>query len=270
MSTLPASNVWDEQAADYEAYAHPFTRHYAEAALVLAGGVAPGERVLDIAAGTGTLTLAAAQGGAHVLGIDFSPGMVARLASRLEEGGHEGCEARVMDGQALALEDASFEAAFSIFGVMLFPDWEKGISELGRVVRPGGRGCVAVWAREEGAGPSLALHAAYRAAFPERPRLDAAPGMIQLKDEGRLAEAMATAGFSEIRVTRVSGCWRAASPEWVIENMAPFFQRFPAYAELDGAEREHMHTALLTELRRYVRNGAVEIDSDALVAVAVR
>lgn len=130
----------------------------------------PGERVLDVAAGTGALALEAAAGGARVLATDFSPGMVERLAARLGEGGFDQAdsEARVMDGQALDLPDGGFDAAFSIFGVMLFPDWEAGLRELHRVVRPGGRVVMATWARAEGAGPAMLFAQAWREAFPDR------------------------------------------------------------------------------------------------------
>jgi len=107
-------DLWDAAAADYGAFAEPFTRQFAEAALHLAGGIQLGGRVLDAAAGTGALTLAAARAGARVLATDFSPGMVARLSGRLAEAGlGPTASAQVMDGQALSLEDASFDAAFS-------------------------------------------------------------------------------------------------------------------------------------------------------------
>ena len=70
---------------------------------------------------------------------DFSPGMVACVAAA----GLPNVETRVMDGQALDLPDASFDAAFSIFGVIMFPDWRKGLAEMRRVTRPGGYGVVA-------------------------------------------------------------------------------------------------------------------------------
>src|SRR3546814_13231114 len=75
-------------------------------------------------------------------------------------------EARVMDGQALALEDASFDAVFSIFGVIMFPDWRKGLAEMARVTRPGGQGVIVTW-REHGAATFLLLGQIRRKLFPE-------------------------------------------------------------------------------------------------------
>jgi ubiquinone/menaquinone biosynthesis C-methylase UbiE len=91
-----------------------------------------------MATGTGALALAAARTGAQVLATDFSPGMVACVAAA----GLPNVEARVMDGQALDLPDARFDAAFSIFGVIMFPDWRKGLAEMRRVTKPGGYGAV--------------------------------------------------------------------------------------------------------------------------------
>ncbi|MFX7996903.1 class I SAM-dependent methyltransferase, partial [Acinetobacter baumannii] len=80
------------------------------------------------------------------LAVDFSPGMVARVAGA----GSANVEARVMDGQALALPDGGFDAVVSIFGVIMFPDWRKGLAEMARVTRPGGWGIVATW-QDQGA-----------------------------------------------------------------------------------------------------------------------
>lgn len=93
-------NHWDVAAQHYERTAHPFTARYAEAALARIS-LGPDNRILDVAAGTGALALAAARTGAQVLASDFSPGMVARIAAA----GIPNIEARVMDGQALALPD---------------------------------------------------------------------------------------------------------------------------------------------------------------------
>ena len=113
---------WDVAATHYEKTAHPFTARFAEDALARVA-LTPESRVLDVAAGTGALALAAARTGAQILATDFAPGMVGRIAAQ----GLPNVEARVMDGQALDLPDAGFDAVFSIFGVIMFPDWRKGL-----------------------------------------------------------------------------------------------------------------------------------------------
>ena len=132
----------DHFAAVYEATAHRTTGPVSNTALVLVG-VGPGTRILDIAAGAGALSGPAAERGPTVLAIDIAPAMVRRLAERLRP--FRRCEARQMNGEALTVPDASFDAAFSIFGVMLFSDWRRGLQEQARVLRSGGKACVATW-----------------------------------------------------------------------------------------------------------------------------
>ena len=126
---MPESTAGDHFATVYEATAHRITGPVSNTALDLVG-IGPGTRILDIAAGTGALSGPAAERGATVLATDVAPGMVRRLAERLRP--FRRCEARQMDGEALTVSDGSFDAAFSIFGVMLFSDWRRGLREQAR------------------------------------------------------------------------------------------------------------------------------------------
>jgi demethylmenaquinone methyltransferase / 2-methoxy-6-polyprenyl-1,4-benzoquinol methylase len=96
--------------------------------------VRPGDRVLDACCGTGDLALAARDAGADVVGLDFSQPM-------LERARRKGPELEWVHGDVLALpfEDASFDAATVGFGVRNVDDLDRGIAELARVLRPGGR-----------------------------------------------------------------------------------------------------------------------------------
>jgi len=127
---------------------------YANDALRLAA-VPPGARIVDVACGPGTLTLLAAQAGHPSDGIDFSPSMIERFDARKQALGITAATARVGDGQALPYSDATFGAAFSMFGLMFFPDRARGFRELRRVLVPGGRAVVSSWQRLE-ANPVLA------------------------------------------------------------------------------------------------------------------
>jgi SAM-dependent methyltransferase len=101
-------------------------------------------RFLDVAAGSGALSLPAARMGAQVLAADLSPAMLEQLERRSREEALS-VETRVMDGHALALDDDSFDIAGSQFGVMLFPDLAQGLREMARVVKLGGRVLMTVY-----------------------------------------------------------------------------------------------------------------------------
>jgi len=96
--------------------------------------VQPGDRVLDACCGTGDLAIAAEREGGHVTGLDFSPAM-------LERARRKSTTIEWVEGDMLALpfEDAFFEAATVGFGVRNVVDLERGVAELRRVLRPGGR-----------------------------------------------------------------------------------------------------------------------------------
>ncbi|MFO1144835.1 MAG: methyltransferase domain-containing protein [Amaricoccus sp.] len=129
--------AWDRIAPGYDRTNTPTQMWLGEEGLKRAG-LQPGMRFLDVAAGSGALAIPAARRGAQVLAADQSPAMLALLGRRAEAEGLA-VETRVMDGHALTLGDGSFDMAGSQFGVMLFPDMPRGIREMARVVRPGGR-----------------------------------------------------------------------------------------------------------------------------------
>jgi demethylmenaquinone methyltransferase / 2-methoxy-6-polyprenyl-1,4-benzoquinol methylase len=96
--------------------------------------VGPGKRALDVATGTGDLAIALAQRGADVVGSDFSPGMLER--ARAKNGAVRWEQANAL---ALPYPDDAFDAATVGFGARNFSDLRQGLSEMARVVRPGGR-----------------------------------------------------------------------------------------------------------------------------------
>jgi SAM-dependent methyltransferase len=101
-------------------------------------GLQPGDRFLDVCAGTGGLSLPAARLGASVLATDWSPKMIEHLTARAAAEDLD-AEGRVMDCHALELPDDTFEVTGSQFGVMLVPDQPQALREMVRVTRTGGR-----------------------------------------------------------------------------------------------------------------------------------
>lgn len=253
------SDHWDAAASHYEKTAHPFTSRFAEAALARVT-LSPDKRVLDVAAGTGALTLAAARTGAQVLATDFSEGMVARIAAA----GLPNVEVRVMDGQSLDLPDASFDAVFSIFGVIMFPDWRKGLAEMARVTRPGGHGIVATW-QDRGAATFLLLGEVRGRLFPDRKNMTMPEGVLALSERNSFVCELAAAGYRDAQVQLVT-----CDYELDISQLAApdtLFGMSPDWTELSDEERN----AVVDEVRRMAGGRSVlPIPSTALIAVAKR
>jgi ubiquinone/menaquinone biosynthesis C-methylase UbiE len=204
--------AWDEIAAGYDECVTPTHMWLANEALRLAG-LRPGMRLLDVAPGSGALSIPAARLGALVLAADLSPNMVERLKARAREEGLSNVEARVMDGHALELEDDTFDISGSQFGVMLFPDLPRGLSELARVTKPGGRVLMVAY------GPATEVEflnffiGAMQAAVPGFTGLptDPPPLPFQVADPEKLRQELARAELKHIRVETVTESLRFQS-----------------------------------------------------------
>jgi len=129
--------------------------------LVEAADVRPGERVLDVACGSGNTSLAAARRWAAVTGIDFTPHLLDVARRRFEV---EGFTGTFLEGDAddLPFPDGSFDVVLSSFGAMFAPDQEKAAGELLRVCRPGGRIGMVNWGPGSWGGRMAALSARYQ------------------------------------------------------------------------------------------------------------
>lgn len=125
-----------------------------------AAALRAGERVLDVATGSGNTALAAARRRCEVTGIDFVPALLERAALRAAA---EGVTLALYeaDAQALPMADGSFDVVLSSFGVMFAPDPLRAAAELARVCRPGGRIGLACWTPEGFIGAFLAALAAF-------------------------------------------------------------------------------------------------------------
>src|SRR5262245_55773619 len=112
--------------------------------LARAVDIRPGQRVLDVAAGSGNAALAAARRGAEVIATDFVDKLLAVAARRAEVEGLT-LQTRVADAEALPFADGEFDVVLSTFGVMFASDQQRAADELLRVCRPGGRIGLTSW-----------------------------------------------------------------------------------------------------------------------------
>src|SRR5688500_8083026 len=127
----PPVEAWDRIAPGYDRTNTPTQMGLGQEGLRRAE-VRSGTRFLDVAAGSGALSIPAARLGAQVLAVDQSARMLELLTARARGEGLD-IQTRVMDGHALQLDDVSFDVAGSQFGVMLFPDMPRGVREMARV-----------------------------------------------------------------------------------------------------------------------------------------
>ncbi|HWM27054.1 MAG TPA: methyltransferase domain-containing protein [Woeseiaceae bacterium] len=196
--------AWDAIAPGYDRTNTPTQMWLGNEGLRRAG-LRSGMKFLDVAAGSGALCIPASRLGAQVLATDQSPVMLDLLEKRARNAGLV-IETRVMDGHALQLDDNSVDMAGSQFGVMLFPDMPRGIREMARVVKPGGRVLMSVYGdphRIEFFGFFVDAIQSVRPDF-TGPPMDPLPLPFQLQNPERLREELAAAGLSDIKVETIS------------------------------------------------------------------
>ena len=137
---------WQSAASTYDGFAGA-TRLFVPA-LVQAAGAEPGMRLLDIACGTGVAARAAADAGARVTGLDFSPAMLVMARSL-----HPGIDFHAGDAEALPFADARFDAAIANFGIHHVERPERAIADARRVLKRGGTFAFTVWAHRKRTRP---------------------------------------------------------------------------------------------------------------------
>jgi SAM-dependent methyltransferase len=157
----------------------------AVAALELTGG----ERVLDVACGTGNAALVAHAAGGRVVGIDGSPRLLEVARGRVPE-----AEFVLGDAAALPFDDGAFDAAVSVFGVIFARPADAAAREIARVVRPGGRVVVTTWPAR---GPVFEVVALMRAAI-ARVRGAAGPAPVDWGDPAVLRTLLGAHGEVEV------------------------------------------------------------------------
>lgn len=261
---------WNPVPRAYDSMVASFTGLFAQDALRLAN-VQPGQRVLDVGAGTGVLSLAAAALGAEVLATDFSPGMVDYLKGKTQAQSIRGVEAVVMDGQALDVADNRFDAVFSIFGLMFFPDRAAGFRELHRVTRPKGLAVVASWSSMERLRFAQAILGTLREAVPNLPTPTKPPPWLSLADRAAFKAEMHAGGFPQVNMFSVTHLWTFASPEALFEALPSLSPAFSGIlGSLQSGQREAFRTAFVRRIRADQGDGPFGLEGEAHIAVGIK
>jgi ubiquinone/menaquinone biosynthesis C-methylase UbiE len=227
----------------------------------------PGERVLDVACGTGSVTLPAAWAvgpEGRVVATDISAAMVRRTAEEAWREGISWVEARRANAEDPVESDIPFDAALCALGLMYVPEPVRALETMRRALRAGGRAVIAVWGDRVRCG--------WAEIFPivdRRVHSDVCPLFYQLGTGDALVEAMAQAGFRAVGAERLTTTLRYRSSRSAVRAA---FEAGPvalAYSRFDPATRAEAHAEYLASIEPYRTGGGYAIPGEFVVASGV-
>jgi len=267
-----AAEVWRQGAARRMLTLAVPTERMLEAA-----GLGPGQRVLDVAAGTGDQSVLAAQRvgpNGSVLATDISASMLAAADEAVREAGLDNVTTQVTDASALDLAEESFDAAICRFGLMFVPDLHQALVRVRRAVKTGGKFAALVWSTEE-KNPYIGLQIRL---VREMGRMPSPPPSlaltVSLSAPGKLEHALLDAGFlrTSVSVSPVPVPREFASVE---EALSAMRSTSPAQGELargmSEAERSHYWAELERRVQPYVQaDGRCILPGEALLGVGTK
>lgn len=224
-----------------------------------------GDKVLDVATGSGNTAISAARRFCDVTGIDYVPELIEHARRRAEVEGME-ITFEVGDAEDLPYPDASFDVVLSTLGVMFAPDQEKVAEELLRICRPGGKIGLANWTPDGFIGNMFRTLGKY---VPPPPGIKPPP---LWGTEERLRELLGE-GVASLALIQRSYAFRYPSAEHFVEYFRSYYgPTLKAFDSLDPDGQEALAEDLEGLLERWNTSGdaTIIVPSDYLEVVAVR
>ncbi len=263
-----AASAWGERAGRIREWGMPVS-----VAMVEGLAPAPGQRLLELAAGPGDTGFMAAERvapGGTLLSSDGAEAMLEVARRRAGELGVDNVEFRTLELEWIDLPTASVDGVLCRWGIMLIVDPDAAAHEIRRVLAPGGRAALAVWdARERNPWATIPTDAMVALGHAPPPDADA-PGMFRLAGKGRLAELLQDAGFTDVAVTAVALVRRYARVEEYFEETIEISPTFGSLVrELDCAQQAEVAARVAQGAAPYTADdGSVALPGSSLVAIA--
>ncbi len=258
---------WDKAAGDYEdgwrAQLEP-----AQSLMLDLAALRPGERVLDVACGTGLVSFRIAhEVGADglVVGTDISGEMVGAARRIAAERNVGNVRFERFDAEDLSLDDEPFDVALCGLGLMYVPDPVTALKEMSRLLKPGGRACAAVWGARAKCG--------WAEIFPitdARVASEVCPMFFHLGTLDTLALSFSEAGFSDIRSERLQTTLVYASDD---EALGAAFRGGPvalAYNRFDDATKQAVHAEYLQSIAGFRSGEGYRIPGEFVITSGVK
>lgn len=258
---------WDLAADRYDA-SWQVSLSSAQATLLEQVDLQPGERVLDVACGTGLVSLSAAVAvgsGGSVLGADISGHMVELARQAAAHAGQSNAAFERMDAEAITLGDSSFDVALCSLGLMYLPDPDAALRGMMRVLRPHGRMGLAVWGARRACG--------WASLFPivdAQVQSEVCPLFFRLGEGDALMQACHEAGFAELHAVRIQVELDYEDGDAAC-NAA--FEAGPvalAWSRFDSATRQSVRCAYLDSLSHWRHGTGYRVPGEFVVVTARR
>ncbi len=253
---------WDRAAVDYErGWATQLKP--AQDLLLERAALKPGERVLDLAAGTGLVTFPAAEAvgtTGRVVATDISEAMVTMLRGEAARRGLHQVTAQRADAESYPFDDASLDAVLCALGLMYVPDPATCLAGAMRVLRPGGRFVAAVWGDRRRCG--------WAEIFPiieHRVTSEVCPLFFQLGTGGALQIQMEIAGFTGITATTINTVLEYDSTDAALGAAFIGGPVAMAYSRFDEATRQAAHAEYLASIEEYREGTGYRIPGEFVV-----
>lgn len=253
---------WDYSSPHYE---HGWQQQLwpAQKRLLAKSNIQEGSRVLDISCGTGLVTFPIADAvgpEGQVTAIDLSEGMIERAKKEAEQQDYDWIDFKQMDAESLDLPDNSFDSVVNSLGLMYYPNPEKAIAEMFRVVASGGTASALVWGQRKACG--------WAEIFPivdRRVKTDVCPLFFQLGTGNQLHNIFSDVGFEELSFDRFNVSLNYETEEAAI--VAAFLGGAVAlaYRKFDDTLKEEVHKEYITSIEPYRNGSGFEVPGEFVV-----
>lgn len=234
--------------------------------VVRSGRIRAGERVLDIACGTGNTAIMARARSAEVTGIDLTPELLDIAKKRATAEGYDDIKWQEGDAESLPFDDGSFDVIVSSCGLMFAPDQQQVANEVARVTKPGGRVAIQAWTREGGVGRLFKIVRAYV------PAPDGVPTPFEWGDEEKV-KALLGSAFQDYRFEQYDSTEYTDTPEEMFDSfIEQYGPTHSAYHTLTKKHATAFREDMIELFRGYVTpvDGKVRWGREYIVTLAVR
>ena len=253
--------AWDDTAEGWRRWWPTFERaaQTVNDRLVELAGLRAGDRVLDIATGSGEPALTAARAvgpSGRVVAVDMSPGMLAIARERIDAAGLHNVELVESDAESLRLDADSFDAALCRWGLMFMPDLDGVVRGLHRALKPGGRFATAVWSVSD----KVPICGLARDAIRRITGIVPPPNALdptRLADTSILERALAAPGFRDVTIERLIVTFEFPSPDAFADFRGQIGGTRATLAKLPADVSRRVRDAVVAAAQEYAAAGGV-------------